>query len=212
MKIRYLGHSCFCLQSEAGLRIVTDPYSFIGYNMPNVCADIVTSSHAHYDHDNVSAVEGNPIILNRAGVFSFETVDIFAFPCFHDNRQGALRGANLAFLFEIDGLRVCHLGDLGEEFSERLIEQLLPVDVLLLPVGGTYTIDGVAAKHYVERINPSVVIPMHFKTSDSNIDIAGVDEFLKQFEYPSVDYVKSEWECTAEEMKREEKKIIVMER
>ena len=149
--------------------------------------------------------------MNAAGEYLIDGIKISAFPCFHDRKRGALRGDNLAFLYEIDGLRICHLGDLGESDAPELIKKLLPVDILMIPVGGNYTIDGREAKNYIDRIQPSVVIPMHFKTDDLNIDIAGLDEFLNCFDRSFVVRASSAVELTADCL-TDKIKIIVMER
>ena len=141
MKIRYLGHSCFQLTESTGTSIVCDPYGDVGFDMPSVEADAVTVSHAHYDHDNAKAVGGNPVVFSKEGQYEIGGVAITAVKSYHDDELGKERGENLIFKFRMDGVEVCHLGDLGEECSAELIEALLPVHVLLIPVGGTYTID-----------------------------------------------------------------------
>ena len=166
MKIRYLGHSCFMLTESTGTTIVTDPYGAIGYKMPSVKADAVTVSHGHYDHNNVGAVKGSPVIFDEEGTYEIGGVDVTAIKSYHDDENGERRGDNLIFKFRMDGLEICHLGDLGEECSSALIEMLLPVHVLLIPVGGNYTIDAEQAKEYVDRIMPAIVIPMHYKTKE----------------------------------------------
>lgn len=182
MKIQYVGHSCFILTESTGTTIVTDPFTKIGYEPAPMRADAVTVSHAHYDHNNVGAVLGNPQIFDEEGTFEFNGVGIDAIQSWHDNQNGALRGENLIFKFRMDGLDVCHLGDIGEECTSELLEMLLPVNILLIPVGGKYTIDAEQAKEYVDRLLPDYVIPMHYKTKQSKLDIAKVDEFLDLFE------------------------------
>lgn len=183
MKIEYLGHSCFKLTESTGTSIVCDPYSEeIGYKMPSTSANAVTVSHGHYDHNAVKNVEGNPEIIEKQTSFSLPGVEVDAVKSFHDCKRGKIRGENTIFKFRMDGIDVCHLGDLGEECSSALIEAVLPVNVLLIPVGGTYTIDAEMAKEYVDRIMPDVVIPMHFRTRDCKLDIDKVDEFLKLFD------------------------------
>lgn len=188
MKIEYLGHSCFKLTESTGTSVVCDPYSEdIGYKMPKTLADAVTVSHNHYDHDAVKNVEGNPVIIEKQTSFSLPGVEVDAVKSFHDGKRGKLRGENTIFKFRMDGIDVCHLGDLGEECSSALIESVLPVNVLLIPVGGNYTIDAEMAKEYVDRIMPDVVIPMHYRTKDCKLDIDRVDEFLKLFDEESVE-------------------------
>ncbi len=217
MKIRYLGHSCFVFTESTGTSIVTDPYGKIGFRMPSVSADAVTVSHGHYDHCNVKAVGGDPVVINEEGKYEVGGVTIKAIKSYHDDKNGAKRGENLIFKFRMDGLEVCHLGDLGEECSSSLIETLLPVHVLLIPVGGTYTIDAEQAKEYVDRIMPSIVIPMHYKTKGLEMDLDKVDEFTDLFdddehEEEEVEKVGSEIELSRDDLTEESTKIIVMER
>ena len=216
MKIRYLGHSCFVLTESTGTTIVTDPYGAIGYTMPTVKADAVTVSHGHYDHNNVGAVEckeGKPVVFDEEGTYEIGGVDITAIKSYHDDENGMKRGENLIFKFRMDGLEICHLGDLGEECSSALIETLLPVHVLLIPVGGNYTIDAEQAKEYVDRIMPAIVIPMHYKTKGLNIDVDKVDDFADKFDTEEVEELEeSELELFRDEISEESTKVIIMER
>ena len=183
MKIEYLGHSSFKLTESTGPSVVCDPYDgSVGYEMDAVRADAVTVSHGHFDHDNIKAVVGNPIILNKECSCGLHGVEIDAIKSFHDRQRGKKRGENLIFKFRMDGIDVCHLGDLGEDCSSELIDLLLPVNVLLIPVGGTYTIDAEMAKEYVDRIMPDIVIPMHYKSKDCKLDISKVEEFTNLFD------------------------------
>ena len=213
MKIRYLGHSCFLLTESTGTRILTDPYGDVGFKMPRVEADVVSVSHGHYDHNNVKAVGGNPVVLDKEGQYEVGGVEIIAVKSYHDNANGEERGENLIFKFRLDGIEVCHLGDLGEECSSSLIEMLLPVHVLLIPVGGKYTIDSEQAKEYVDRIMPSIVIPMHYKSKGLSLDIDKSDAFLSEFEEEDVEETgASEIELTRDDIDEETTKIILMER
>ncbi len=181
MKISYLGHSSFLLVSNGGTRIVTDPFGDIGYAFPHVSADFVTVSHGHYDHAEVAAVEGRPAVADKAGSYNFGDVKAQAIACWHDDAGGRKRGSNLAFCFTADGITVCHLGDIGQACEAAFVKKLGKIDVLMLPVGGVYTVDAVGAKAYVDAIEPGIVIPMHYKTTDLNIPIAGIEHFLKLF-------------------------------
>jgi len=213
MKIRYLGHSSFLLTESTGTSILTDPYGEIGYELPNVQADAVTVSHGHYDHNNIHAVQGYPKIFEKEGQYEFGGVHISAVKSFHDNEFGEKRGENLIFKFRMDGIEICHLGDLGEDCSSALIESLLPVDVLLIPVGGTYTLDSEQAKEYVDRIMPPIVIPMHYKTKNLNLDIDKPDEFLDMFDKQDVEELEDfEIELSRDDIDEEQTKIILMER
>ena len=213
MKIKYLGHSSFLLTESTGTAVVCDPYdSSVGFKMPSVSADAVTVSHHHYDHDNVSAVSGSPVVLDREQGYSLPGVGIKAIKSFHDDKQGALRGDNVIFKFRMDGLDVCHLGDLGEDCTSELIESILPVNVLLIPVGGTYTIDAAMAKEYVDRIMPDVVIPMHYRTKNHTLDIDKVDGFLQLFgDGAEIEKRANEISLSREDIDGERTKIIVME-
>lgn len=213
MKIEYLGHSCFKLTESTGTSVVCDPYSSqIGYAMPKVQADAVTVSHGHYDHNAVKNVTGNPVVIDKESSYSLPGVEVDAIKSFHDQSRGKLRGENVIFKFRMDGIDVCHLGDLGEACSPDLIETILPVNVLLIPVGGNYTIDAEMAKEYVDRIMPDIVIPMHYRTKETKIDIDKVDEFLKLFD----DEVVEEAEGSSLELSRSdlggETKITVLRR
>lgn len=171
MFIEYLGHSCFYIKSE-DFSVVTDPFSGIGYPLKKVYCDYALSSHGHFDHNNFGGV--------NAGLNVTESTEKFtAIACFHDDAHGAKRGKNNAFYFKADGLSVLHLGDLGERFSISSARKFnLPVDVLLIPVGGNYTIDATEALKYINFIGAKVNVPMHYKTKNSNIDIDGLDKFL----------------------------------
>lgn len=188
MKIQWLGHSAFRLTESTGASIITDPFdpSAVGYGMAYLPCDAVTSSHGHSDHNNFKGVKGNPVIINQPGTFDVNGIKVHSVQCFHDDSEGAKRGKNLIYLFRLDGVTVCHMGDVGEECTPELIEQLIPVNILLLPVGGNYTIDAEQAKEYVDRIMPDVVIPMHYKTKHTDYDIDKVENFLRLFDDDSV--------------------------
>lgn len=213
MKIRYLGHSCFEFTESTGTTIVTDPYGDVGFSMPNTRAEAVTVSHSHFDHNNVKAVDGNPVIFDREGQYEIGGVEITAIKSYHDDENGKNRGENLIFKFRMDGVEVCHLGDLGEECSSSLIEALLPIHVLLIPVGGNYTINAQQAKEYVDRIMPSYVIPMHYKTKGLDIDVEKPDEFIDLFDGGDVEELEtSEIELFRDDITEEQTKLILMER
>ena len=211
MKIEYLGHSCFKLTESTGTSIVCDPYSEeVGFHMPAISADAVTVSHGHYDHNAIEKVGGNPKIIDKESSIDLSGVEINSVKSFHDGNRGKKRGENIIFKFRMDGIDVCHLGDLGEDCSSDLIETVLPVNVLLIPVGGNYTLDAEMAKEYVDRIMPDIVIPMHYRTEDCKLDIDKVDEFLNLFDGECIE----ETEGNSVELSRSdlggETKIIVL--
>lgn len=176
MKIRYLGHSCFLMEEKS--RFVTDPYTKVGYEMPRVSADFITCSHAHFDHDYFAGVTGVKKIIDGEGEFEAGGVRIAGKKFFHDASRGARRGTTIAYSFYFGDTRVCHLGDLGEPFSQENAAKIGRPDILMIPVGGTYTIDAAEAKKYIDAISPDIVIPMHYRTQKCTLDIAPLSEFL----------------------------------
>lgn len=209
MKIAYFGHSCFALQSGAGTRIVTDPYGDVGIALPPLSADAVTVSHSHFDHCNIGAVACKTV-FDRAGEYELGGIRLSAVKRWHDDAHGAKRGENLIFEYLIDGIRVVHLGDSGMK-AEELPPGLSP-DILLIPVGGNYTIGAEEAMRYIARLSPKVVVPMHYKLNGLTVDIEGADRFLNVAgrKYP-VGRAGGELEFTGETLPKATK-IIVMER
>ena len=180
MKIRWLGHASFLITSDAGTKIITDPYvtgGGLSYGEIKESADIVTVSHGHGDHNNVAAVGGNPEVVK--GTTEVKGVKFNGIPTYHDSAGGKERGNNIIFYFEVDGMRVCHLGDLGHQLGDKEVAELGKVDILLIPVGGFFTIDANVATEVCSKLTPRVVIPMHYKNERCVFPIAGVDEFLQ---------------------------------
>lgn len=190
MKLQYLGHSCFRIISEMGMTIVCDPYktSMVGLPMPQVRCDVVTISHHHNDHDCLDNVVGNPTEIDIVGTCVADDVALESFETFHDDKKGSLRGKNLVFTFSLDGIRVAHLGDIGC-LDENIVQKLKGCHILLIPVGGNYTIDHVGAKWYVDQIQPKLVVPMHYNFATSKIDIAPVANFLQQFDNAQIRHI-----------------------
>jgi L-ascorbate metabolism protein UlaG (beta-lactamase superfamily) len=182
MKIKYLGHSAFVITSEEGLKIVTDPYtrsSGLTYGEITESADIVTISHGHSDHCNAAAVKGNPEVVKGAGRSTVKGIEFNGIASYHDEARGRMRGNNTIFCFDVDGIRVCHLGDLGHLLDDRQVKEMGEVDIMLIPVGGYFTIDARAAGQVCNQLKPGVVMPMHYKTEKGIPGIAGVDDFIK---------------------------------
>ncbi len=168
------------ITAETGTKIITDPYATaenLNYGEIKESADIVTVSHKHGDHSNLSAVRGNPEVAR--GTAKIKGIEFKGIPTYHDNTEGKQRGNNTIFCFEVDGIKVCHLGDLGHPLSDKQATELGSVDILLIPVGGFYTIDAKVASQLCDRLKPKVIIPMHFKNDKCAFPIAGVDEFLQ---------------------------------
>jgi L-ascorbate metabolism protein UlaG (beta-lactamase superfamily) len=182
MKIKWLGHSSFLLTSDDGTKIITDPYHVGGglsYHEIRETADIVTISHEHDDHNNAAAVKGNPEVVKGTGSREVKRVEFKGIASYHDQSHGKQRGPNTIFCFAVSDVKICHLGDLGHHLDDKQIADIGKVDVLLIPVGGFFTIDAKAAGQLCDRLKPRVVIPMHYRTDRCTYPIAGVDDFLK---------------------------------
>jgi L-ascorbate metabolism protein UlaG (beta-lactamase superfamily) len=178
--IKWHGHACF--EIKDGVTIVTDPHDgrSIGLKPPSAKADIVLISHKHFDHaDGLLYVKKDgTVVIDKPGSYEVRGVKITGVPTYHDESRGAKRGPNTVYLFEVEGVRFCHLGDLGHALSEDQARSLRPVDVLMVPVGGTFTIDARQAEKVVEMLSPRLTIPMHFKIPGLNLPIAGVEAFV----------------------------------
>jgi len=185
MIITCIGHAKFLLELDDGMRIVTDPYdASCGYPVEPMQADVAFVSHGHRDHNAVDTLTGLQKVVDTAGEHLLAPgVKVRAVASFHDDVQGAKRGANLMFVLEAEGLRVAHLGDLGHMPTEAQLEELGPIDVLMTPVGGFFTIDAPAAKKVAELVHARVVVPMHYRTdANAGWPIAPLDGFLALYE------------------------------
>ncbi|MDD5339098.1 MAG: MBL fold metallo-hydrolase [Dehalococcoidales bacterium] len=180
MKIKYLAHAAFLITSDNGTKIVTDPYETspgISYAPISETADVVTVSHEHGDHNNAAAVQGSPTVIRDSAEvkgISFKAVAVS-----HDESGGSQRGKNTIFCFNVDGVNICHCGDLGHELNTAQISAIGIVDVLMIPVGGFFTIDAKVAAQTCNELKSKIILPMHYKTGKSGLPIAGVDDFLK---------------------------------
>lgn len=214
MKIEWLGHSAFKLTESTGTTLLTDPFdeSMVGYAMEYAGdIDVVTVSHKHADHNNLKAVGGDPLVINREGAFEVAGVHISSISTKHDDQNGKLRGNNIVFKYRMDGVDICHLGDIGEPCNVDLIELIGSVDILLIPVGGNYTIDAEQAKEYIDFLMPDIVIPMHYKSKGVTIDIDKVDNFLKLFDDNDIIYKDCSVEFDRTEFEGENTKVLVFE-
>lgn len=188
MIITCLGHAKFLIELENGQRIVTDPFDpSTGYPVGNVSADVVLVSHHHHDHDAVDTVRGWTQVIDTAGTHTLSPdVRVTGIPSFHDDAQGAKRGRNVMYLIEAEGLRVAHLGDLGHLPTQEQTAALGPVDVLMVPVGGFFTIDAAQARETCTLLSARVILPMHYRTEvNASWPIQPVDAFLQLFPQPA---------------------------
>ena len=186
MKIQWLGHAAFLITAADGTTILMDPYESgsygggIGYGPIHVSADILTISHdQHEDHNYVKGITGNPEVIKGAGKDHIKGVTITRVATFHDNSQGKERGPNCVVCLEKEGLHICHLGDLGHVLTSEQVNAIGPVDILLIPIGGVFTIDPSEATEVVKLLKPRIVIPMHYKTPKCGFPLATVDPFTE---------------------------------
>ncbi|MBI5375652.1 MAG: MBL fold metallo-hydrolase [Candidatus Schekmanbacteria bacterium] len=184
MKIKWYGHSSFLITGDNGTKIITDPYEAggydgaIGYHPINDTADAVLCSHNHRDHGHSEGVPGEFKLIDSADKFSVNGINIEGIEAHHDKQGGAERGKIIIFKMTVDDVTVCHLGDLGHEIDEELAGKIKPVDVLLIPIGGIFTIDSQEADKVIQSILPRITIPMHYKTDKCGFPLARIDEFV----------------------------------
>jgi len=184
MKIKFLGHAAFLITTSAGTKIVTDPYEpggfggSIRYGRLTEPADIVIISHEHADHNFAKMVPGRPRVIRGLGEEAIKDVKLRSLATYHDASGGAERGENIVRVIEADELAVCHLGDLGHTLSAEEVAALGRIDVLMVPVGGTFTIDAEGATAVVSRLRPHIAIPMHYRTEKVGFNLSSVDNFL----------------------------------
>jgi len=178
MKINWLGHACFLVETS-GLKILIDPFDdSVGYPILSLSPDIVLISHEHHDHSAASLWGGKPILIREAGERSLRGVEFRGIATFHDDFQGEKSGKNLIFTIFSQGISLCHLGDLGHLLSLEQLQEIGRVDVLMIPVGGIYTIDALDAHRVVQQLLPRIVIPMHYWTSVLRYPLDSVDKFI----------------------------------
>lgn len=180
MKLEWIGHACFRLTAKDGTVVITDPYdASVGIDMIPLEADLITMSHEHHDHNETSMIVGKPVIVHGGEAVSVGGVTAKAAMSYHDDVQGAKRGPNAIRIFEIDGMKVVHMGDQGCMPDEAALAAISGADAMLIPVGGTYTVDAQGAKAIIEHTKPRCVIPMHVKTKRCPYPITKVDGFLQ---------------------------------
>lgn len=213
MDIIYLGHSSFKLKGK-NASVVTDPYDKnIGLKFPGTEAEIVTISHHHEDHNRADLVTGMKKVIDGPGEYEIMGVSFIGLASFHDSKKGEERGVNTIYVIEMDGLRICHLGDLGHSLSDSLVESLGDIDILMIPVGGEFTIDAGEAVSVVQAIEPSIVIPMHYQVSgltESFAKLSPVGDFLKEVGLSAETLPKLS--IKKEEINPEVQRVVVLER
>jgi L-ascorbate metabolism protein UlaG (beta-lactamase superfamily) len=201
MKISWLGHSSFRLEESTSTAVVTDPYPDIGITMPKVKADAITISESRYS--NTGSVLGNPVIFNKPGIYDFKGVGITAISPNDD-------GEKLIFKFRMDGIEICHLGGINQSVTSELIDILLPVNVLLIPIGGNITIGADKAKEYVDALMPDIVIPMHYRVKNLSLDIDKPDGFVRLFDPEAVECLEQNaLEVSREDLDAMSTKVVI---
>lgn len=218
MDITYNGHACFTIRAASGQTVVIDPYdpAATGLKSARLVGDLVLSTHPHPDHNyfaGVSNAEAGKEVFRISGPGEYEVggVLVRGINSYHDESKGSQRGRNTIYIINIEGVNVCHLGDLGQKkLTETQLEDIGDVDVLLIPVGGIFTIDAKDAMEIIAQINPKIVIPMHYKTPELKYELGNVDEFVKQMGITNIETVKKL--PVKKDRLSEELQVVVMER
>ena len=185
MKVKWLGHACFLITLDSGLQVITDPYEagfrgIINYEPIRESPDIVTISHQHGDHNYTGDLQGSPEIVQGNGIHLVKGIEFVGIPSYHDMVSGQERGDNTIFCFTVEGIRVCHCGDLGHPLDDSTVSSLGHVDVLLIPTGGpAATLELDEAIGLWEKLQPGVIIPMHFRNQECNFPKYGAEDLTK---------------------------------
>jgi L-ascorbate metabolism protein UlaG (beta-lactamase superfamily) len=182
MEVTWYGHAAFLITTGQGIKIITDPYKpggSIAYQAIPDEADIVTVSHDHTDHNYVEGLPGKPQVIKGAGRHEIRGVVVEGIASYHDDTGGSQRGHNTIFTIDADGIRICHLGDLGHVLSDEEVQRIAQVDVLCIPVGGVFTIGPQEATTVADQLQPRLIFPIHVKTEKCALPIEPVDAFLQ---------------------------------
>lgn len=217
MVIEWLGQACLKVQTKPGpgddVTVLFDPFdpAKVGFKLPKVTADVVAITHDHADHNNVSGVSGEPFVIQGPGEYEVKQTFFYGIPGFHDNSQGSERGLNTIYLMESEGLSVAHLGDFGQaELTPAQLESLEGVDILVIPVGGVYTIDGKQAAALVGELEPRIVIPIHYKVPGFNNDskLETVEKFIHELGLKAEPVEK--FKVSKKDLPQEETKLVLL--
>jgi len=191
MEIIWYGQSCFKIKGKSAT-VITDPFDSdaSGLKLPkDLTADLVLSSHSHSDHNNTQAVLGDPLVVAGPGEYEVKGVSVIGVSTFHDNQNGSERGSNTVYNIMIDGVNIVHLGDLGHQLSEDQVEGIDQTDILLVPVGGVYTVGTEDISKVISQLEPRVIIPMHYKIEGLKYELGDVNPFLQQMGAEGVESV-----------------------
>jgi len=216
MIITWKGQSCFQISSNqkknGSLSIIIDPFDkSVGLKVPNLQGDILLITHDHYDHNNVKAVSSDAFVINEPGEYDIKGVFVQGIQAFHDDSQGKERGGNTIYTIEIEEMKICHLGDLGQkELTPEQLDKIGDIDILMIPIGGTYTIDSSEAIKIMSQIEPKITIPMHYHIPKLKIKIDKIDDFLKMLNIKNLEPLPK-LVIKKKDISSEEAKIIVLE-
>lgn len=222
MQIIWHGQSCFEIittpAKNSPVKIIIDPFSEeIGLRPPKLEADIALITHSHSDHNNIKAVSGPsassgqaPFLIEGSGEYEIKNIFVQGIHSWHDSSQGKERGENTIYTLESEEIRLCHLGDLGQnELTEEQLEKIGDVDILMVPVGGVYTISGKEAAGIMSQIEPKIILPMHYHIPKLKIKLDGLDKFLKPLGIKSIEPI-NKLTIKKKDIPTEEAKIIVL--
>lgn len=214
MNITYLGHASFKLDFKSA-SVVTDPFdkSRVGLPFKKQKATIVTVSHDHFDHNKTENVSDVKREVSGPGEYDIEGISIIGIPSFHDDKNGEERGKNTIFIFEAEDLRIAHLGDLGHNLSEKQLSSIGDIDVLMIPVGGVYTIDDAKAAEVARAIEPDIIIPMHYKQpgmAESFKDLKTADPFINEMGV-KLEKISGKFSVRKSDLVEEDLRIVVFE-
>jgi L-ascorbate metabolism protein UlaG (beta-lactamase superfamily) len=190
---------------------VIDPFSEeTGLRLPKLEADIVLVTHNHQDHNNIKAVSGSPFLISGPGEYEVKNIFIQGIPSWHDEKGGEERGENTIFVLETEEMRICHLGDLGQkELTSEQLEQIGSIDILMIPIGGVYTISAKESIKIMSQIEPKIIIPMHYQIPKLKLKLDGLDKFLKIMGIKTIEPL-NKFTIKKKDLSEEEAKIIVL--
>lgn len=214
MQITWYGQSCFQIAASPKngdkINIVIDPFDEkTGLKIPSLEANILLVTHDHPDHNNVKAVKGSYFLIEGPGEYEVKNVFIKGINSYHDSSKGSERGLNTIYTIETEDIKICHLGDLGQELSDEQIEKIGVVDILMVPVGGVYTIDSAKAVKIMSEIEPKIIIPMHYQIPKLKFKLEGLEKFLKTLGIKSVE-PQPKLSIKKKEIPEDEVKVIVL--
>lgn len=216
MNIVWHGHSCFEIittrNKNERVSIIIDPFSKeIGLRVPKLQGDILLVTHQHYDHNNIKAVNGDPFVIEEPGEYEIKDIFIQGIFSWHDPKEGKERGPNTIYTIDTpEEIKVCHLGDFGQkELKEEQLEKIGEIDILMIPVGGIYTISAKEAIKIMAQLEPKITIPMHYQLPKLKVRLNSLDQFLKTLGIKKISPLKK-LSIKKADLSPEEAKIVVL--